>query len=69
MLQVLALIAILYGSSIAHHDPRCNSANVQVCVDSELDLSNRLNFVCVESREERPLPTVRHAGAQEWSTT
>ena len=58
MLHVLALIAILCGSSIAHHDPRCNPAEgVQVCVDSELDQNNRLNLVCVESRGERPLPT------------
>ena len=57
MLHVLALIVILCGFSIAHHDPRCNPANVQVCVDRELDQSNRLNLVCVDSREERPLTT------------
>ena len=57
MLHVLALIAILCDSSIAHHDPRCNPANVQVCVDSKLDHSNRLNLVCVDSRGERPLTT------------
>ena len=57
MLHVLALVVILWGSSIAHHDPRCNPADVQVCVDSELDQSNRLNLVCVDSRGERPLTT------------
>ena len=58
MLHVLTLVVILCGSSIAHHDPRCNPAlNVQVCVDSELDQSNRLNVVCVDSREKGPLTT------------
>ena len=57
MLHVLALIAILCGSLIAHHDPRCNPANVQVCVDSELDQSNRLNLVCIDSRAEWALTT------------
>ena len=58
MLRVLALIAILCGSSIAHHDPRCNPAlHVQVCVDHELDGRGRLNLRCVESRAERPFTT------------
>ena len=58
-LHVFTLIAILWGSSsIAHHDSRCNPAlDVQICVDHELDHGGRLNLVCVDSREERPLTT------------
>ena len=59
LLCVFTLIAILWdSSSIAHHDDRCNPApNVRICVDHELDKSNRLNLVCVDSRGERPLTT------------
>ena len=55
---MLALVAILWGSLITHHDNRCNPAlNVQICVDHELDQNSRLNLVCVDSRTERPLTT------------
>ena len=57
MLRLSFLVYAMAISSIAHHDPSCNPANVQVCVDSELDQSNRLNLVCVDSRGERPLTT------------
>ena len=57
MLPLLFLICVTAISSNAHHDPHCNPANVQVCVDSEEDPSKRLNLVCVESRGERPLAT------------
>ena len=43
--------------SIAHHDPRCASPDVQICVDTELDQSSRLNLLCVDSRSEIPLKT------------
>ena len=57
MLRILFLVYLTATPSIAHHDSLCNPADVQVCVDSERDQSNRLNLVCVDSRRERPLLT------------
>jgi hypothetical protein len=59
-LPFLICITMMAIPSIAHHDPRCESANVQICVDSEVDQTNggRLILVCVDSsRGETPLTT------------
>ena len=52
MIQLLFLVCMMAIPSIALHDPRCNSPDVQICVDIELDQSGRLNLVCVDSRSE-----------------
>ena len=58
MFQLLLFLSVMVLTSIAHHDARCNPAlDVQICVDHELDQNNRLNLVCVDSREERRLTT------------
>ena len=56
---VLFLVCMMAIPSIAHHDSRCNSPDVQICVDSysEQDQSGRIDLLCVDSRSEIPLTT------------
>ncbi len=54
-LSILVCITMMAIPSIAHHDPRCLSADVQICVDSEED-NGRLTLICVDSSNEFELP-------------